>query len=96
MLLTLMTRFYIQACYNPPIISISVDSTPRTKDTAHNIRTTKDYTVSIISEAWIQQANIASINAPVGVSEWPLTGLTKVPSVSDPDSNLPSFSLTHG
>jgi flavin reductase (DIM6/NTAB) family NADH-FMN oxidoreductase RutF len=52
------------------------------KDTAKNIMETKGFVVSIISEPWINQANMACIDAPQDVSEWPLTGLTKEPCVS--------------
>ena len=51
------------------------------KDTAHNIKATKNFTVNIISEPFIENANVSSIDTPSDVSEWPLTGLTKEPSV---------------
>jgi hypothetical protein len=52
------------------------------KDTVIDIKQTKGFVVNIISEPWINQANTASIDAPSDVSEWPITGLTKEPSVS--------------
>ncbi|RDB18610.1 hypothetical protein Hypma_014724 [Hypsizygus marmoreus] len=68
----------------PPVLSISctrsVDLT-RIKDTLRNIKTTKGFTVNIISEPWIAHANVCSIDAPEDIGEWLLSGLTKEPSV---------------
>lgn len=69
----------------PPVISISVRNLPEQgnahKDTSRNILTTKQFTVNIISEAWVSNANVCAIDAPPDVSEWPISGLTKAPSV---------------
>ncbi|KAF9484821.1 hypothetical protein BDN70DRAFT_928067 [Pholiota conissans] len=74
--------WFNQACLDPPIITVACSNNSRpTKDTARNIKSTKGFTVNIISEPWIEQANMASIDTPYGVSEWPLTGLTKAPSI---------------
>ncbi|KAJ7199230.1 hypothetical protein GGX14DRAFT_662412 [Mycena pura] len=68
---------------NPLPISVACTrSFRRGKDTANNIKATKGFTVNIISEAWVEQANVCSIDAPPGVSEWTFSGLTKEPSVS--------------
>jgi flavin reductase (DIM6/NTAB) family NADH-FMN oxidoreductase RutF len=48
----------------------------RAKDTLRNLVETKECCVNIISEHFIEAANACSINAPHGVSEWDLTGLT--------------------
>ncbi|KAK7059762.1 flavin-reduct domain-containing protein [Favolaschia claudopus] len=74
--------WFNQVSPNPCVISISCSNTPREKDTTANIKATKGFTVNIISEPWIAQANSCSIDAPPGVSEWTLSGLTKEPSVS--------------
>ncbi|KAF7984909.1 hypothetical protein HWV62_10925 [Athelia sp. TMB] len=67
---------------NPPTISISIVNGPeRVKDSTHNIKLGHGFTVNMISEPWAEQSNAASINAPPGVSEWPITGLTKEPSI---------------
>ncbi|KAJ7474541.1 hypothetical protein B0H11DRAFT_2174167 [Mycena galericulata] len=58
-------RYYLQVSTNPPIISVA----------------TKGFTVNIISEPWTAQANSCAIDAPPGVSEWALSGLTREPSV---------------
>ncbi|GLB39361.1 putative flavin reductase like domain containing protein [Lyophyllum shimeji] len=68
----------------PPVISVSctlgIDHT-RTKDTVRNIRSTKSFTVNIISEPWIQQANICSVDSPEDFNEWPVSGLTPMSSI---------------
>ena len=56
----------------------------RVKDTALNIKATKEFTVNIISEPFIQQANYCSIDAPSDLSEWELSGLTPAQSVRHP------------
>ena len=53
----------------------------RLKDTAANIKATKSFTVNIISEPFIEAANVTAVDAPEGVSEWPISGLTKEKSV---------------
>ncbi|KAI0310929.1 hypothetical protein OF83DRAFT_815123 [Amylostereum chailletii] len=66
---------------NPPLVSVScMHATNRVKDTALNIQSSKQFTVSIISEAFVQNANYCSIDAPSNVSEWSLSGLTPAPS----------------
>ncbi|KAJ7249433.1 hypothetical protein C8J57DRAFT_1723994 [Mycena rebaudengoi] len=72
--------WFNQVSANPPVISISCTYTPRQKDTAANIKATKGFTVNIISTPWIEQANFCAVDAPPGVSEWDLSGLTKEPS----------------
>lgn len=62
--------------HNPPIIMISSTDLPRQKDTAVNIRKTKEFVVNIISEPFIEAANFTSMDSPEGVSEWKLSGLT--------------------
>ncbi|KAJ7669417.1 hypothetical protein DFH06DRAFT_1180894 [Mycena polygramma] len=74
--------WFNQVSTNPCVISVSCTGSPRHKDTANNIKATKGFTVNIISEPWIAQANGCSIDAPPGVSEWALSGLTQEPSVS--------------
>ncbi|KAF8217670.1 hypothetical protein K438DRAFT_1795427 [Mycena galopus ATCC 62051] len=74
--------WFNQVSAKPCVISVSCTGSPRHKDTANNIIATKSFTVNIISEPWIAQANSCSIDAPPGVSEWTLSGLTEEPSVS--------------
>ncbi|KAH9830591.1 uncharacterized protein C8Q71DRAFT_862343 [Rhodofomes roseus] len=66
----------------PPLVSISCSDGPqRLKDTAGNIKATKAFTVNIISEPFVEAANVTSVDAPEGVSEWPISGLTKEKSI---------------
>ncbi|KAF9233619.1 hypothetical protein BU15DRAFT_79918 [Melanogaster broomeanus] len=68
--------------HNPPLVSISCVNGPvRVHDTTNNVRATKGFTVNIISEPWAEQANVTSIDAPESFSEWPISGLTKEPSI---------------
>ena len=50
-------------------------------DTLTNLQIGHGFVVSIISEPWVTQACVTGLNAPPGVSEWALSGLTKVASV---------------
>lgn len=72
-----------QVCPDPPVVSFCGSVDPRSKDSVVNAKTTKGYTINIISEAWSEQSNMAAIDAPPNVSEWELSGLTKEPSVSN-------------
>ncbi|KAJ7698546.1 hypothetical protein B0H17DRAFT_1158278 [Mycena rosella] len=67
--------WFNQVSHNPAVISVACASTPLHKDTANNIKATKEFTVNIISEPWIAQANSCSIDAP------PRAGLTREPSI---------------
>ncbi|TFK92174.1 hypothetical protein K466DRAFT_513988 [Polyporus arcularius HHB13444] len=69
--------------HNPALISVSCSVSPAgpLKDTAHNIKSTKNFTVNIISEPFVENANVTSIDAPANISEWPISGLTKEPSI---------------
>ena len=73
----------MQVTHNPAMISVSCSASPTgsLKDTAHNIKATKGFTVNIISEPFIENANVTSIDAPANISEWPICGLTKEPIV---------------
>ncbi|PIL26632.1 hypothetical protein GSI_11298 [Ganoderma sinense ZZ0214-1] len=72
-----------QVSHNPPLVSVSIAQLPDggLKDTADNIKKTKQFTVNIISEPFIENANITSIDSPPEVGEWGFAGLTKAPSV---------------
>jgi flavin reductase (DIM6/NTAB) family NADH-FMN oxidoreductase RutF len=47
------------------------------KDTLVQLLETGECTINIISEWFVEAANYTSINAPPGVSEWEMSGLTK-------------------
>jgi len=68
--------------HNPPLVMICTSNTPTgLKDTARNIQSTKGFVVNIISEAFVENANVCSMDAPADVSEWSFSGLTKEPSL---------------
>lgn len=46
-------------------------------DTNLNIKNLKEFAVSIISEPFLEAANYTAVDAPAGVDEWALSGLTK-------------------
>ncbi len=68
---------------NPPILVFSsnrrvVDNT--TKDTLHNVETTKEVVVNVVNYGIVRQMAVASIQFPTGVSEFEKTGLTPLAS----------------
>ncbi|ORX40251.1 hypothetical protein BD324DRAFT_617068 [Kockovaella imperatae] len=84
---------------SPPVIMISVAANPQTtdglKDTASNIKHLKEFCVSIISEPFVEAANMTSAAAPREVEEWEVSGLTKRDSkmVKPPHVGESAFSM---
>ncbi|KAF2276846.1 flavo protein-like protein oxygenase [Westerdykella ornata] len=71
--------FFNTISHDPPLFVLGFSGGyNRPKDTLVNLLATKECTINIISEEYIEAANFTSINAPEGVSEWPLSGLTPV------------------
>ncbi|KAF8576747.1 hypothetical protein K439DRAFT_1397145 [Ramaria rubella] len=68
--------------FSPPTVLISCTNLARPHDTAVNIKENKEFTVNIISEPFVHNANFTSVDAPEGQSEWRGSGLTMAPSVS--------------
>ncbi|KAI6110783.1 hypothetical protein EDD16DRAFT_1609684 [Pisolithus croceorrhizus] len=66
---------------NPPLVSFCCSNRPRVKDTPTNVRNGLGFTVNIISEPFIENANLTAINAPAEFDEWTISGLTKAPSI---------------
>ncbi|KUI54414.1 hypothetical protein VP1G_01763 [Cytospora mali] len=66
--------------HDPPLFVVSfatnLDEASSAKHTLHNLHETGECTINIISEHFIEAANSTSINAPYGVSEWTISGLT--------------------
>lgn len=54
----------------------------RPKDTLRNLRETGECTFNIVSENMMEAVNATSVDAPFGVSEWSLSGLTKADSTT--------------
>ncbi|KAG1721619.1 hypothetical protein EDD22DRAFT_746699, partial [Suillus occidentalis] len=67
----------------PPIISFACNhSGPgRVKDTIANLKNSQVFTVNIISEPFVENANATAIDAPPDFDEWTLSGLTKAKCV---------------
>jgi flavin reductase (DIM6/NTAB) family NADH-FMN oxidoreductase RutF len=83
-LVTQRDSFFNMANHNPPIISISTYTMgDAPKDTARNIIDTKEFTVNIIAEPFVEAANFTSVEAPAEADEWIGSGLTREPSVSN-------------
>ncbi|KAI0093389.1 hypothetical protein BDY19DRAFT_923490 [Irpex rosettiformis] len=68
---------------NPPLLSISLTLSPRRpKNTRENILNTRQFTVNIISDTFVEAANACSVEAPAEIDEWIVSGLTPEPSES--------------
>lgn len=66
--------------HDPPIFIIShAGGVDNAKDSFKNLMETGECVINIVSEHFIEAANATSINAPYGISEWALTGLTPAP-----------------
>ncbi|KAK6509172.1 hypothetical protein TWF481_003933 [Arthrobotrys musiformis] len=67
--------------HDPPMMVIGFSSSMENKkDTLRNILDTGELVINVISEWFLEAANYTSINAPPGVSEFELSGLTPAPS----------------
>lgn len=68
---------------NPPILVFSSNrkvSDNSTKDTLHNVRTTGEAVINMVSFPIVRQMSLASVEFPSDVSEFAKTGLTPVSS----------------
>ncbi|KAL5506891.1 hypothetical protein ACEPAH_6347 [Sanghuangporus vaninii] len=73
--------YFSLVSHNPPLVSISFTlPSSGVKDTRENIKATKEFTVNIISEPFVEAANATSIDAPPEVDEFVVSGLTPLPS----------------
>jgi flavin reductase (DIM6/NTAB) family NADH-FMN oxidoreductase RutF len=61
-------------------IGVSADSLRGTKDTARNILETKEFVVNLVPERLAEAMNVTAIDAPQGISELELAGLTTTAS----------------
>lgn len=67
--------------HDPPIFTLGFSGGKGSpKDTCKNILETGELTINIISEWFVEAANFCSTNAPYGVDEWKLSGLTPLAS----------------
>lgn len=69
---------------DPPIIGVGVQNRPAKKivpkDTAHNIRNTREFVVNIVTEDIAQKMNICATDFPSEVCELDMAGFTTAPS----------------
>lgn len=73
--------FFNVIAHNPPLFILGISGGyNRPKDTLSNLIDTKECVINMISEEYIEAANYAALNCPVGVSEWPFSGLHPVKS----------------
>ncbi|KAI8677345.1 Flavin-Reduct domain-containing protein [Fusarium sp. Ph1] len=65
--------------HDPPLFVVGIASgLGNAKDTLRNVSESGECVINIISEPFVEAANSASANAPYGVSEWDISGLTPV------------------
>lgn len=67
--------------HDPPLFVIGFASAldaARAKDSLRNLHERRECVINIISETFVEAANSTSVNAPYGVSEWDVSGLTPV------------------
>lgn len=63
--------------HDPPIFILGyAGGFDKAKDSLRNLTETGECCINIISEHYLEAANATSVNAPYGISEWALTGLT--------------------
>lgn len=69
---------------DPPIVAIGVGNRPGPsvvgKDTAQNIRNTREFVINVVDEALADAMNLTAIDFPPGVNELELAGLKTAPS----------------
>lgn len=69
---------------DPPIVAIGVGNRPGPgvvgKDTAQNIRNTREFVINVVDEKLAEAMNICAIDFPPGVNELEQAGLSTVPS----------------
>ncbi|RBR26009.1 uncharacterized protein FIESC28_01282 [Fusarium coffeatum] len=64
--------------HDPPMFIVSFSSrNGQMKDTYRNMKDTKECVINTVSETMIEAVNASSIDAPYGISEWDITGLTE-------------------
>lgn len=71
---------------DPPIVAIGVANRPGPgvvgKDTARNIRHTREFVINVVNEEIAEKMNICAVDFPPEVSELDEAGLTTIPSMA--------------
>ncbi|KAJ4253778.1 hypothetical protein NW762_010172 [Fusarium torreyae] len=69
--------------HDPPMFIVSFSSRfGPVKDTYKNLKETGECVINTVSENMIEAVSAASIDAPHGISEWDITGLTESPTTT--------------
>lgn len=75
---------YNYLCTDPPIVGLGVMNKPGSefvpKDTARNIRRTREFVVNVVTEDLAQAMNLCATDFPADVSEIEMAGLDTEPS----------------
>jgi flavin reductase (DIM6/NTAB) family NADH-FMN oxidoreductase RutF len=75
---------YNSVCTDPPIVAIGVANRPGReivgKDTAKNIRNTREFVINVVSEELAEKMSLCSVDFPAGVNELETVGLATEPS----------------
>jgi flavin reductase (DIM6/NTAB) family NADH-FMN oxidoreductase RutF len=70
---------------DPPIVAIGVGNRPAPgivgKDTAQNIRNTREFVINVVNEALAEAMNLCAIDFPPGVNELDVAKLQTAPSI---------------
>jgi flavin reductase (DIM6/NTAB) family NADH-FMN oxidoreductase RutF len=76
---------YNYVCTDPPVVAIGVANRPARdivgKDTAQNIRNTREFVVNVVNEEVAEAMNICAVDFPPGVNELEKAGVTTEPSL---------------
>ncbi|KAK4188661.1 hypothetical protein QBC35DRAFT_522716 [Podospora australis] len=65
--------------HDPPLFTIGfASSLASAKDSLRLLAERKECVINMISEGFLEAANSTAVNAPLGVSEWEISGLTPV------------------
>lgn len=69
--------------HDPPMFIVGFSSRPaREKDTFRNLKESGECVLNTVSEDMIEAVSATSIDAPYGVSEWDVSGLTEAPATT--------------
>lgn len=75
---------YNYVATDPPIVAIGAGNRPGreivAKDTAHNIRNTREFVINVVNEELAEAMNICAVDFPAGMNELEIAGLTTEPS----------------
>ncbi|KAL2752895.1 hypothetical protein ACRALDRAFT_2044636 [Sodiomyces alcalophilus JCM 7366] len=71
--------FFNVLSHDPPLFALGFAcSLARPKDSLRNLVDTRECVINLVGEHILEAANAASVDSPLGVSEWVVAGLTPV------------------